>query len=132
MGPDLEAIAKRYGILLVLQFGSRVSGKSHAMSDVDIAVLLHRPEVPFERFAGLLEALQGLFPEREVDLAILNHADPLFLKKITDDCHILYGTLRKLQELKIYAFKRYQDHKKFFEMERRYAAAYIMAKAAAR
>ncbi len=27
---------------------------------------------------------------------------------------------RALQRLKIYAFKRYQDHRKYLEMERRY------------
>jgi predicted nucleotidyltransferase len=131
MGLDLEPIAKRHGILLALQFGSLVSGKTHARSDVDIAVLLDHSEVLFEQFSDLLGDLQRLFPEQEVDLAILNHADPLFLKKITDDCRILYGAPGELQKLKIYAFKRHQDHKKFFEMERRYAATYVATKAAA-
>ncbi len=132
MDPDLEAIAKKYGILLALQFGSLVSGKSHARSDVDIAVLLDRSEIPFEQMADLLADLQRLFPEQEVDLAILNHADPLFLKKITDGCRLLYGAPRKLQEMKIHAFKRYHDHRKFFEMERRYVATYLSTRAGAK
>ncbi len=132
MGADLEGIAERHGIVLALQFGSLVSGKRHARSDADIAVLLDHSTVSFEEFADLLGDFQHLFPEQEVDLAILNHADPLFLKKITDDCRILHGSAGELQKLKIYAFKRYQDHRKFFEMERRYAATYVAMKAAPR
>ena len=125
MQDQLGAIAKDYGLLLVLQFGSSVTGKAHGRSDVDIAVLLDRPEISFQKHAKLLEGLQRLFPGREVDLAIINHADPLFLKKITDDCLILYGAVERLQGLKIYAFKRYQDHRKYFAMERQYAAKYL-------
>ena len=127
MQAELSATAMKYGVLLILQFGSSVTAKIHARSDVDIAVLLDRPEISFQEHADLLDDLQRLFPEAEVDLALINHADPLFLKKITDDCRILYGPIEKLQRLKIYAFKRYQDHRKYFDMERRYAAKYVAA-----
>lgn len=127
MQAELSATAKKYGVLLILRFGSSVTAKIHARSDVDIAVLLDRPEISFQEHADLLNDLQRHFPEAEVDLALINHADPLFLKKITDDCRILYGPVEKLQRLKIYAFKRYQDHRKYFDMERRYAAKYLAA-----
>lgn len=125
MQADFGSIARKYGILLVLQFGSSATGRTHPRSDVDIAVLLDRPEISFPEHADLLDDLQQLFPGREVDLALINHADPLFLKKITDECQILYGPVERLQRLKIYAFKRYQDHRKYFDMERRYAARYL-------
>jgi hypothetical protein len=38
---------------------------------------------------------------------------------------IHHGSLKDLQKLKIYAFKRYQDHRKYFDMERQYAARYL-------
>jgi predicted nucleotidyltransferase len=122
---ELNEIAKRYGVRLVLQFGSSVTGKIHARSDVDIAVLLDHSETSFQAYADLLDDFQRLFPGREVDLALINHADPLFLKKITDDCQLLYGRAEQLQELKIYAFKRYQDHRRYFEMERQYATKHL-------
>ena len=125
MQNDLNAIAEDYGLRLVLQFGSSVTGRTHTRSDIDIAVLLNSPELSFQKQATLLEELQRLFPGQEIDLALINHADPLFLKKITDDCRILYGPAEILQRLKIYAFKRYQDHRKYFEMERQYAANYL-------
>jgi predicted nucleotidyltransferase len=33
---QIAAIARRYGIRLVVQFGSSVTGRTHAQSDVDI------------------------------------------------------------------------------------------------
>jgi len=127
MQADLSAIAQKHGVILVLQFGSSVTGKTHGRSDVDIAVLLDRSNISFQERADLLGDIQRLFPEQEVDLALINHADPLFLKKITEDCRVLYGPVERLQRLKIYAFKRYQDHRKYFDMERQYAAKCLAA-----
>jgi predicted nucleotidyltransferase len=119
---QIAPIARKHGITLLLRFGSTVTGRLHQHSDVDLAVLLERVPRSLEADAELLRELQQLFPDREVDLALLNRADPLFLKKITEACSLLYGSVGALQRLKIYAFKRYQDHRKYLEMERRYVA----------
>lgn len=55
--------------------------------------------------------LQRCFPGGELDLAVINRADPLFLARIVNGCRLLYGAPRALAELKIYAFKRYQGHR---------------------
>jgi len=123
MVPSNEQIApsaKKHGIILLLRFGSSVTGRLHEHSDVDLAVLLERVPRSLEAHSALLQDLQQLFPNREVDLALLNHADPLFLRKITEACQLLYGSPRALQHLKIYAFKRYQDHRKYLALERKY------------
>ncbi len=117
---ELAVVARRHGVRLLLQFGSTVSGRTHAQSDVDLAVLLDRAPATFAVVGEMAADLQPLFPGREVDLAIINTADPLFLKQIVDRCQLLYGTERTLAELKIYAFKRYQDHRRFLAMEREY------------
>jgi len=117
---DLEKIARRHGIELLLEFGSVVSGHLHPRSDLDLAVLFDRPVVSFGERADLRHELQALSPGREVDLAIINHADPLFLRKITEQCRLLYGSPRRLAELRIYAFKRYQDHRRYLALERQY------------
>ena len=126
---QIAPIAKKHGIVLLLQFGSSVTGRLHERSDVDLAVLLERVPRSLAVHAELLQDLQELFPDREVDLALLNRADPLFLKKITEACRLLYGSPRELQRLKIYAFKRYQDHRKYLEMERRYVERSLQGKA---
>ena len=119
---DLERVARTHGIRLLLQFGSTVTGLVHAKSDVDVAVLLERSrQTPAERGA-MVHDLQALFPDRELDLAILNHADPLFLKQVMDTARLLCGAAADLRRLQLLAFKRYQDHRKYFEMERRFVA----------
>lgn len=115
-------IAQRHGIRLLLQFGSTVTGHVHQRSDVDLAVLLDRPSLQLDEHAQLLHDLQSLYPDREVDLVLLNKADPLLLKKITDACLLLYGPATRLHELRIYAFKRHQDHRKYLDLERDFVA----------
>src|SRR5437867_8255065 len=88
----IEAIARKHHAGLILQFGSTVSGKTHPRSDLDIAVLLERPHVTLRDHAELLHDLQSLSETREVDLVILNRADPLLLKQVSDRCVRLYGS----------------------------------------
>ncbi len=99
--------------------------RARANSDLDLAV----------RFAGVVPkmavvsrvqmALQELFPERKVDLAIINRADPLFLKQIAEGCVLLHGSERELAELQMYAFRRYQDHRPYLVMEREYVRRFL-------
>jgi predicted nucleotidyltransferase len=132
MQEDLKDIVEKHGIVLALKFGSSVIGQVHPKSDVDLAILLDRSNITLREHAELLQGLQPLFPDRELDLALINHADPLFLKKITDNCELLYGPPERLQALKLYAFKRYQDHRRFFEMERQFAERFLATTRAGR
>jgi predicted nucleotidyltransferase len=132
MEEDIRDIAQKHGIVLVLKFGSSVTGQMHSKSDVDVAVLLDRSSATLQDHTELLQDLQPLFPDRELDLVLINNADPLFFKKITDNCELLYGPPEKLQALKLYAFKRYQDHARFFEMERRFAERFLATTQAGR
>ncbi len=117
---QLTRLAETYGIRLMLLHGSVASAQEHQDSDVDIAALFGDRNVGSSRMAELHSELQQLLPHREIDLVSLNAADPLFLKKITEKCRLLYGEPRELYSLKMYAFRRYQDHKRFLAMERRY------------
>lgn len=121
-GPDFQDVARAHGIRLLLQFGSSVTGTMHVASDVDLAVLLERPDPDLDEYVALIRDLQALFPDREVDLAILNRADPLFLKKVTESCRLLYGAEVDFQRLRLRAFKRYQDHRKYLKLEQRFVA----------
>jgi len=116
----LGAVAGEYGIRMALLFGSAVSGNTHDQSDIDIAILLKQPEMSFSTLAGLVHKLQQAAGDRNIDLALLNRADPLFLKKITENCILLYGSDSELHSLKILAFRRYQDFRSFLRLEREY------------
>lgn len=117
---SIDAVARRHGLELVLQFGSTVSGATHRLSDIDIGVLFASGVDPSGDIGAVLQDLQALFPALEVDLAVLNHADPLFLKKVTEQCQLLAGSPVRLRQLQLYAFKRYQDHRPYLAFERDY------------
>src|SRR5919198_945029 len=65
---DLARIAHTYGIRLLLQFGSSVTGHMHPRSDVDLGVLLDRPRLSLGEHAELVHALPRRVPEHEVEL----------------------------------------------------------------
>jgi predicted nucleotidyltransferase len=118
----MENLARRMGIRLMLQFGSTVSGMHHPHSDLDIAVMFGTGDVPLRVLSEISEELQELFPGQEIDLAVVNRADPLFLKKITEQCRLLFGKPDDLGRLRLYAFKRYQDYRRFLALERRFVS----------
>jgi len=76
--PLLEGIARRYGLLLVVLFGSFAKGRATDHSDVDVAVLAERhpwddPDWGFGLEADLCRA----FRDREADLTVLNAASAM-------------------------------------------------------
>lgn len=123
----LRQFAERYGVRLLLQFGSTVAGPVHDRSDLDLAIQFTNPDVPFETVLDVQAALSDLFPGQDVDLAILNRADPLFLKKITEQCRLLYGSTQDLARLRLLAFKQYQDFLPYLDLERRYVSRRLAA-----
>lgn len=120
--PGLREVAQRFRVRLILQFGSTVTGTTHAHSDLDLAIQFETPHASFQNVLEMQEALQVRFPGCKVDLAILNRADPLFLKKIVESCRILFGMPQDLRRLRLHAFKAYQDFRPYLELERRYVA----------
>ena len=125
---ELETISLGHRVLLLLQFGSTVTGREHAKSDVDIAALFDG-EPTFARMDALLADLAPLFPGRSVDLGLLNRADPLFLKKVLENARLLAGTPRALAELRLRAFRRYQDHRRYLAMEKAHVDRFLAARA---
>lgn len=112
---------------MLVQYGSTVGGSTHAASDVDIGVLYDRAPPSLFDQGALIDDLQERFPGRRVDLAMLDRADPLFLKKVLESCRLLAGSPRRLAQLKIYAFKRYQDHRRYLPLEREYVDRVLAA-----
>lgn len=77
-----DQIAERHGAALLLQYGSTVSGPTHARSDVDVGVLFDAPPPSLFDLGGLIGDLEERFPGPTVDLAVPDHADPLFLHRV--------------------------------------------------
>jgi len=115
-----DDLAERHGAALLVQYGSTVAGPTHAASDVDVGVFYGGPPPSFFEQGGLAADLEDAFPGRRIDLATLDRADPLFLHQVVANCRLLAGSARRLAELKIYAFKRYVDHRPYLALERAY------------
>ncbi len=126
-------ITEKFGLRLIIVFGSSVNGPLHAHSDVDVAVSTEAGTgLSTDLYCDLLENMRQVFPERRIDLACIDHADPLFLKKILEHGELVAGRISDFQRLKIFAFKRYQEYKPYLELERKFAEQYISARAADR
>ena len=116
---QLESIAKRYGLRLIVLFGSQVTGRTHPESDVDVAVWTTRPLTSARRNRLWME-LSDAF-QVEVDLAVLNHAEPLLLHHVATRGKLLYENKRwAWEEFKGYAFRYYQDTQKYRDDLARY------------
>jgi uncharacterized protein len=116
----LAEVARRHGIALVIRFGSTVSGQTHPASDIDLGVLFERLPQTLDEELRMIADLQALESGRPVDVAVLNRADPLLLQQVTNHARLEYGTEERFDAFRRYAFKRYQDHRRFFDMERQY------------
>ncbi len=121
----IAEIAEKFGLSLVVLFGSVAAGADRPDSDIDIGVQFKDGDPGLSRTLDVQAELSNLFRERDVDLSILNRADPFFMKKIAERCEFVYEEPGKASAFLLLAFKRYQDHRKYLEMERDYAAGYV-------
>lgn len=125
--PELEALARRHGVSVLLQHGSTVRGTTHAHSDLDLAALFERTPTLHARIA--LEAgLAAAFPGQRIDLAVLNHADPLFLDRVVRDARLLAGEARAFAKLRLDAFHRYQDFRRYLRHEGEHVDRFVAAR----
>jgi predicted nucleotidyltransferase len=108
----LEVLREKFGITFIVAFGSRVKGASNARSDLDIGILCTRGFDP-----GIVAGLSGVFPGEDVDVALLNRADPLLLKEVSENAELLSGEARTLQEFRMFAFRRYVEYRPYFIIE---------------
>lgn len=116
---ELDDAASRLGLRLVVAFGSQVGGELPAAdgSDLDVAVL-DGEEYAWRRFSEIYRALAAVFGEYELDLALLNRADPLFRFQIFRTAERLYGDSHLFCEQQCYAHKAYVDSTDLRALER--------------
>ena len=112
----IAKIANKFKLKLIVVFGSFANGKNRKDSDLDIAVLGLK-EVFFKEQIGLINELSLVF-NKNVDLSVLNKANPLLLFQASKNPILLYGSRKELLKFKLYAFNAYNDYTPYFEMEK--------------
>ncbi|HAS00187.1 MAG: hypothetical protein US57_C0011G0033 [Candidatus Moranbacteria bacterium GW2011_GWC2_37_73] len=112
---EIARIAKKSGLKLVMVFGSFASGKNRDDSDMDVAVASMK-EISFHEQIRLTNKF-SLILKKNIDLSILNNANPLLLFQVSKNSILLYGNEVDFAKFKLYAFKSYNDYAPYFKME---------------
>ena len=113
----IAKIAKKFHLKLIIVFGSFANGKYRKDSDLDIAVLGSK-EVSFNEQIRLTNELFLVF-NKNIDLSVLNRANPLLLFQASKNSILLYGKREGFLKFKLYAFNVYNDYAPYFEMEKK-------------
>jgi predicted nucleotidyltransferase len=113
----IASIARKHQLKLVVIFGSFATGKNRKDSDLDIGVLGSK-EISFSSQIKLINELSLVF-NKDIDLSIINRANPLLLFQISKNAILLYGDRRDFLKFKLYAFKLYHDYTPYFEIEKK-------------
>jgi predicted nucleotidyltransferase len=118
---QLQPIAQKYGLRFIVLFGSVARGRVHEESDIDIGVYTEK-NITFNRRLKLWLELCQVF-NAEIDLAVLNHAEPVFGALVARDGKLLYeGKKYAWETWRSYKTRQYWDTKKFREDLERYVA----------
>lgn len=113
----LNNFAKKNNITMILLFGSRAINRFREDSDTDLGVLFHGEHNYEEVITGFIK----LFPFSKVDIAILNHSDPLLNFQILSKHEIIYCADKEVY-LRFFAdtVKKYHDMQKIYRLTDKY------------
>ncbi|MBV6392110.1 MAG: hypothetical protein KPEEDBHJ_01327 [Anaerolineales bacterium] len=118
---QLQPIAKKYGLRFIVLFGSVARGRAHEESDIDVGVYAEKP-IMFDKRLKLWLELCQIF-KAEIDLAVLNHAEPVFGVLVSRDGKLLYEAKKYAWEnWRSYKTRQYWDTKKFRDDLERYVS----------
>ncbi|MFA5961814.1 MAG: nucleotidyltransferase domain-containing protein [Parcubacteria group bacterium] len=112
----IAKIAKKFHLKLVILFGSFSSGKNRADSDMDIAVL-GLNIASFDDQLCLTNEFSQIF-QSNVDLTVINSANPLLSFQISKNAVLLFGSQQEFMKFKLYAFHMFNDYAPYFQMEK--------------
>lgn len=114
----VKKLAEKYRLDLVLLFGSQAKGKTHALSDTDIAFRCESPMRPLE-IAKMQMDFSLIFGTKDLEMVDLRGASPLLLKQIAENSLLLYEKENSAYaRFKMYAYKLYMEAKPLLELRR--------------
>lgn len=117
--PQIKELAEKYGLSLVMLFGSQVTGKTHKESDFDIAYLSDK-ELSFKdegRIIIDLAPIIGARDERLVNLSNIRQAGALLLKEIFDKHQVLFCADRNVYDsYKIFSVKNFIESRSLLDL----------------
>ena len=116
----IEEFSRKYQLLLLILHGSHVKGTNNKQSDIDLGLLGSSTKIMRKKYLDIFSDLADIFGDK-ADPAILNNAEPLITYQTALNGQPLYEKRKGLfQEFKLQSISRYQDAKKFRELEKAY------------
>ncbi len=112
--------------ILIIAFGSQVSGRTRKGSDFDVAVLAEKPLTLAERtrLSGYLAKKLDI-NEDKIDLTDLRTASPLLLYEVAKKGKLIEGDNFDFIRFKVRAWKVYQDTAKFRRLGEQMLKKYV-------
>ncbi len=118
--PKIAQIAEKYGLDLVVLFGSQATGKIHKESDIDIAYTGDK-KLSFDEEIKANSDLIDIFKRDDVQLVNIKKASPLLMKQIVDHAIILYEREKNIfNSIFVLAQRMFEDAKVLFDLRRHY------------
>jgi predicted nucleotidyltransferase len=118
--PKIQEIAEKYGLSLVVLFGSQATGQTHKESDIDVAYQSDQ-KISFDEEIQIDADLIELFKNNDVQLVNVKKASPLFLKKIVENAIVLYEKNRGIfTDLLLYSLRMYEEAGVLFDLRDHY------------
>jgi len=119
-------LAKKYGLDLLVLFGSQTDGRIHKRSDVDIAYFPQQRKFDLDDQSKLAIDLMSVFGRGDIDMVDLRSAPPLLMRKIADNCIVLHEREKSIfNNFYIRAIRAYFDNKILFGVRSEYVSAKI-------
>ena len=117
--PQVKNLAEKYGLSLLMLFGSQVTGKTHKESDFDVAYLADK-KLSFEdggRIIIEIAKIIGARDERLVNLCNIKESGALLLKEIFDRHQVLFYADRNVYDsYKIFSVKNFIESRPLFDL----------------
>ena len=116
---EIGEIARKYGLDMVVLFGSQATGRTHSKSDVDIGYTAPQSLELDVRFK-ITNEFSRLLQRDDVEFVDLRRISPVMKKIIADEGVALYERIPGMFALfRMYAFKLYVETKALRELRYR-------------
>ncbi|MBI4599756.1 nucleotidyltransferase domain-containing protein [Candidatus Uhrbacteria bacterium] len=116
---SIAEIAKKYGLTLVLLFGSQARGKTHRESDIDIGFLSEKSMMSLREIADIEFEMAQKTKMSNVELVRLAGMSSLFLRQVMNEGRVLYedkpGVFTSFAS---YVFKRFVEEKPLRDLKK--------------
>ena len=121
-------LRSRPEVLLAYLFGSAAQGRTHSLSDVDIAVLVDEVQfreldgrTPWGYQASLSAELAGILQRDDVDLVLLHGAPPLLKHQVVRFGRVLFSRDEEIRvDFEVRVHQEYLDTKHLREIQQAY------------